>query len=132
MADQSTNFEQNTRRSDDSERRKRDIQDEIEDKKVLLSLDNKISNAAQRELEIRFSIYRNLNASKDLSKSIQKNVNIQARIEAEIARYKNDAIKDRAEELKQIRDQIKAGNDSEDQYKRLSDLSKDDLGKEAL
>ena len=132
MPDQSTNFEQNTRRSDDSERRKRDIQDEIEDKKVLLSLDNKISNAAQRELEIRFSIYRNLNASKDLSKSIQKNVNIQARVEAEIARYKNDAIKDRAEELKQIRDQIKAGNDSEDQYKRLSDLSKDDLGKEAL
>ena len=132
MADQSTDFEQNTRRSDDSERRKRDIQDEIEDKKVLLSLDNKISNAAQRELEIRFSIYRNLNASKDLSKSIQKNVNIQARVEAEIARYKNDAIKDRAEELKQIRDQIKAGNDSEDQYKTLSDLSKDDLGKEAL
>ena len=132
MADQSTNFEQNTKRSDDSERRKRDIQDEIEDKKVLLSLDNKISNAAQRELEIRFSIYRNLNASKDLSKSIQKNVNIQARVEAEIARYKNDAIKDRAEELKQIRDQIKAGNDSEEQYKRLSDLSKDDLGKEAL
>ena len=132
MADQSTDFEQNTRRSDDSERRKRDIQDEIEDKKVLLSLDNKISNAAQRELEIRFSIYRNLNASKDLSKSIQKNTNIQARVEAEIARYTDAATISRAEELKKIRDQIKAGNDSEDQYKRLSDLSKDDLGKEAL
>ena len=121
------------KRNLDNDIRRSEIQSEnIEGAKTLLSLNNKITEAAQRELEIRFSIYSNLNSTRDLTRKIQKDTNTLARIEGEIAGINDVDVKAHADKIKYIRDQIKAGSTNESLYESLVELTDAANGKEAL